>query len=53
VVIPWNTGAESNSQYSAPPRRCHERGEDTSQESDSLNSNDILAMDELSKDAFA
>ena len=53
VTIWRNTSTEGKTYYSANPSRSYKAGDDTWKESDSLNTDDLLAMSELLREAYA
>ena len=53
VVIWRNTSTEGKTYYSATPQRSYKQGDDTWRETDSLNGDDLLAMAELLREAYA
>jgi hypothetical protein len=53
VVIWRNTSTEGKTYYSATPQRSYKNGDDTWKETDSLNADDLLAMAELLREAYA
>ena len=52
VVIWRNTSTEGKTYYSVNPQRSYRNGDDTWKETDSLNSDDLLAMAELLREAY-
>lgn len=48
-----NTSTEGNTDYSATPQRSYRWGDETWKEADSLNGDDLLAMAELLREAYA
>ena len=52
-VTIWRNSGEKGSWYSVIPSRSYKQGEDTWKETDSLNSDDCLAMAELIREAYA
>ena len=53
VVIWRNTSTEGKTYYSATPQRSYRQGDDTWRETDSLGGDDLLAMAELLREAYA
>jgi len=53
VCIWRNTSTEGKTYYTANPQRSYKAGDDTWKESDSLNADDLLAMAELLREAYA
>lgn len=53
VAVWRNTSTEGNIYYSAKPMRSYRQGDDTWKETDSLNADDLLAMAELLREAYA
>ena len=53
VVIWRNTSTSGQTYYTANPQRSYKSGDDTWKESDSLNADDLLAMAELLREAYA
>lgn len=51
VCIWRNTSTDGRTYYSATPQRSYKNGDDTWRETDSLNSDDLLAMAELLREA--
>jgi hypothetical protein len=53
AVIWRNTSTEGKTYYSVTPQRSYRDGDDTWRETDSLNSDDLLPMAELLREAYA
>ena len=53
VTIWRNTSTEGKTYYSVNPQRSYRNGDDTWRETDSLGSDDLLAMAELLREAYA
>src|SRR3954471_6398553 len=53
VVVRRNTSTEGKTYYTANPQRSYKAGDDTWKETDSLNADDLLAMAELLREAYA
>ena len=53
VCIWRNQSTEGKTYYSATPMRSYRQGDDTWRETDSLNGDDLLAMAELLREAYA
>jgi len=53
VCIWRNTSTEGKTYYSFNPTRIYKSGDDTWKESDSLSTDDLLAMAELLREAYA
>jgi hypothetical protein len=53
VVVWRNSSTENRMYYSATPQRSYRQGDDSWRETDSLNENDLLAMAELLREAYA
>lgn len=53
VTIWRNTSTEGKTYYTANPQRSYRQGDDTWKETDSLNADDLLAMSELLREAYA
>jgi len=53
VTIWRNTSTEGKIYYTFNPTRSYKAGDDTWKESDSLNADDLLAMAELLREAYA
>ncbi|WP_435018440.1 hypothetical protein TA3x_000414 [Tundrisphaera sp. TA3] len=53
VVIWRNTSHSGSTYYTANPVRSYKQGEETWKETDSLNGDDLLAMAELLREAYA
>ena len=53
VVIWRNTSTNGQTYYTANPVRSYKQGDDTWKETDSLNADDLLAMAELLREAYA
>ncbi|MFO0906842.1 MAG: hypothetical protein U0835_00480 [Isosphaeraceae bacterium] len=53
VCIWRNTSTEGRKYYIATPTRSYRNGDDTWRETDSLNADDLLAMAELLREAYA
>lgn len=53
VVIWRNTSTEGKTYYTVNPQRSYRQGDDTWKETDSLNADDLLAMAELLREAYA
>ena len=53
VVIWRNTSTAGQTYYTATPVRGYKQGDDTWKETDSLNADDLLAMAELLREAYA
>ena len=49
----WRNSGEKGPWYSVIPSRSYKQGDDTWKETDSLNADDVLAMAELLRDAYA
>jgi hypothetical protein len=52
-VTIWRNTSDKGTWYSAVPSRSYKQGEDTWKETDSLSTDDLLAMAELLRQAFA
>lgn len=52
VTIWRNTSTEGKTYYSVNPQRSYRNGDDTWRETDSLGSDDLLAMAELLREAY-
>lgn len=52
IVIWRNTSTDGKTYYTANPQRSYRNGDDTWKESDSLNTDDLLAMAELLREAY-
>jgi hypothetical protein len=52
VVIWRNTSTEGKTYYTANPTRSYRNGDDNWKETDSLNTDDLLAMSELLREAY-
>ncbi|MBP3955442.1 hypothetical protein J8F10_09125 [Gemmata sp. G18] len=52
VVIWRNTNTEGKTYYTANPTRSYRQGDETWKETDSLNTDDLLAMAELMREAY-
>ena len=52
-VTIWRNTSEKGTYYTANPQRSYRTGEDAWKETDSLNSDDLLAMSELLREAYA
>jgi hypothetical protein len=52
-VTIWRNVSEKGAWYSAVPSRSYKNGDETWKESDSLNSDDLLIMAELLRQAFS
>jgi hypothetical protein len=53
VVVWRNTNTAGQTYYSATPQRSYRQGDDTWKETDSMNADDLLAMAELLREAYA
>src|SRR4051795_13193118 len=53
VTIWRNTSTEGKTYYTANPQRSYKAGDDTWKPADSLNADDLLAMAELLREAYA
>ena len=52
-VTIWKNTSEKGAYYTVTPSRGYKNGDDIWKESDSLNADDLLAMAELLRDAYA
>ncbi|MCE9565792.1 MAG: hypothetical protein K8U57_27520 [Planctomycetes bacterium] len=52
VVVWRNTSTSGQTYYTATPQRSYKQGDDTWKETDSLNTDDLLAMAELLREAY-
>ena len=52
VVVWRNTSTEGKTYYTATPQRSYRASDDTWRETDGLNSDDLLAMSELLREAY-
>lgn len=53
VVVWRNTSTEGKTYYTANPTRSYRQGDETWKETDSLGQDDLLAMGELLREAYA
>jgi hypothetical protein len=53
AVIWRNTSTSGQTYYTVNPQRSYKNGDDTWRETDSLNADDLLAMAELLREAYA
>ncbi len=53
VVVWRNTSTSGQTYYTANPTRSYKQGDETWKETDSLNADDLLAMAELLREAYA
>ena len=52
-VTVWRNTSDKGTYYTANPQRSYRSGEDAWKETDSLNADDLLAMAELLREAYA
>lgn len=52
-VTIWRNTSDKGTYYTANPTRSYRNGDDTWRETDSLNADDMLAMAELLREAYA
>jgi hypothetical protein len=52
-VTIWRNTSEKGTYYTVNPSRGYKKGDDAWKETDSLNADDLLAMAELLRDAYA
>ena len=52
VIIWRNTSTSGQTYYTINPQRSYRNGDDTWKETDSLNTDDLLAMSELLREAY-
>jgi hypothetical protein len=52
-VCIWRNTSERGTFYTATPQRSYRQGDETWRETDSLNADDLLAMAELLREAYA
>lgn len=52
-VTIWRNTSEKGTYYTVNPQRSYRQGDDTWKETDSLNADDLLAMSELLREAYA
>ena len=52
-VVIWRNTSDKGTYYTANPTRSYKQGDDTWKESDSFSQDDMLAMAELLREAYA
>ena len=52
-VVVWRNTGERGTYYTATPQRSYRQGDDAWKETDSLGQDDLLAMAELLREAYA